>query len=154
MLVQKKIVQLVFCIEYREKTIKKIQRIRKHVQNSCGKWLAVGICGPRCGFQRSEVRSPMVRALDVARRQAATPSPPLQRSPMLRALEIARRQAATSPPPVQPVADHPPCYMVAQWSEWSGPGEWTEWAVDGHRFQYAYRHIQIVCPDCGRGLAD
>ncbi len=133
---------------------KKIQRIRKHVQNSCGKWLAVGICGPRCGFQRSDVRSPMVRALDVARRQAATPSPPVQRSPMLRALEIARRQAATSPPPVQPVAEqetHPPCYMVPTWTEWQ-PGEGTE-GRDGRRVRYD-RHLYMMCPDCGRGLAD
>ncbi len=146
-----KIVQLLFCTEYKEKNHKKIRKHGKHVQNSSGKWLAIGICEPRCGFQRS-VRSPMVRALDIARRQAATPSPPVQRSPMRRALEIARRQTAAgpAPPPVQPVTeqDHPPCYMVLRWTEWQ-PGGWAE-GRDGRRVRFAIRQLELVCPECGR----
>ncbi len=101
-------------------------------------------------------RSPMRRALEIARQQAATP-PPVQWSPMVRALEIARRQtvAGPTPPPVQPVAEqvHPPCYMVLEWTEWTGQGWWAE-GHNGRRIRLATRQLEWVCPDCGRGLAD
>ncbi len=126
--------------EYREK----IQEKKYRKYGKCTKVVEY-CCRNMCAnvlFQVPDVRRPVLR-------------PPVYFTmPPPASTRAQSAQCATTRP-----LPHPPGWMTARWSEWSGWSQWIEWSQwtemgawrmewtdNGRRFRYVRRRLYMSCP--------